>query len=262
MGRAASRGAMVANNQDRDDREQDFWGHHIPSLESCLAEYRAGPDPNTELMLQAVGPLPGLRVLDFACGAGVTTAWLVAKGAEVVGLDLTEPPLIRAGEVLDELGLKATFTNTTLEEADFLGQFDAIVGRYALHHTALPQIAPLLAARLRPGGRAAFVETFGSNPVLSLARRNLIGKLGIPRLGTLDEKPLDKRDVEALAQAFGTATMEVREFRFMRIFDRQVLRYRNERLSSMCAAVDDALHRIPRTDFLSYHQVVVLTKDG
>ncbi len=143
-----------------------------------------------------------------------------------------------------------------------MGPFDAIVGRYALHHTDVPRIAPLLAGLLRPGGKAAFVETFGSNPVLRLARNKLIGRFGIPRLGTLDEKPLDSADVAALAGAFGTAAIEVGELRFLRIFDRQVFRYRSPRLSSVLGAVDDGLHRLPRTDFLSYHQVVVLTNTG
>jgi 2-polyprenyl-3-methyl-5-hydroxy-6-metoxy-1,4-benzoquinol methylase len=247
---------------EREQREQDFWGHNIPSIEQCVADYHLGPDLNTEAMLQAVGPVADARILDFACGAGVTTAWLAARGADVVGLDLTEPPLERAAQVLERLGLQATFTSTDLDDASSLGRFDAIVGRYALHHTDVATIAPLLADRLRPGGKAAFVETFSSNPVLRFARGHLIGRLGIPRLGTLDEKPLDRADVAALAQAFGEALIEVRELRFLRILDRQVFRYRHGRLSSVLAAADDGLHRVPGTDFLSYHQVVVLTKNG
>jgi hypothetical protein len=46
----------------------------------------------------------------------------------------------------------------------------------------------------------------------------------------------------------------------LRIFDRQVLRYRSERLGSALAAVDDALARLPGSTALSYHQVLVLRK--
>src|SRR5438270_5008973 len=101
----------------REDRERDFWGHHIPDVASCLAEFEAGPDPNTEAMLRAVEPVAGARVLDFACGAGVTSAWLAARGANVVGVDLSPDSLARAQEVHDALSLDATFV-ASLDEAD------------------------------------------------------------------------------------------------------------------------------------------------
>lgn len=247
-------------SDERARREKDFWGHHIPSLEECLALYAAGPDPNTEAMLQAVEPVGGASVLDFACGGGVVTAWLAARGAAVVGLDLSPDAIARARELLEAVGLEARLVATSLEEAGDLGTFDAIVGRYALHHTDVAQLAPVLASRLRSGGTAAFVETFASNPVLRLCRRWLVGRAGIPRFGTLDERPLDRAAVAALETAFGSMRIEVAELRFLRIFDRQVLRYRSKRLGSALAATDDLLARLPGSTALSYHQVIVLEK--
>ncbi|MCA1701860.1 MAG: methyltransferase domain-containing protein [Actinobacteria bacterium] len=245
---------------DREQREQDFWGHHIPNLEECIAQYHAGPDPNTLLMLDAIQAVEGSRVLDFACGAGTTSAWLAARGADVVGIDLSPHALAQAQKLFDRLGLEATFVSTTLEEAEELGVFDAIVGRYALHHTDVPSLAPLLARRLTPGGRAAFVESFATNPLLRLCRKRIVGRLGIPRMGTLDERPLGKSDVDALRAAFGSAHMTVAELRFLRIFDRQVLGYRFPRLGSALGAMDGALQRIPGSTPLSYYQVLVLEK--
>lgn len=246
------------STDDRLQREEDFWGHHVPTLDESLAQVRQGPDPNTAAMLEAVAPLAGTRVLDFACGAGITTAWLAQQGAEVVGLDLSGAALARAREVLDALGLEAALVQTTLQESDQLGSFDAIVGRYALHHTDVATVGPPLARRLRPGGRAAFVETFATNPVLAFARRRLVDRFGIPRLGTLDERPLDDGDVAALRLAFGSARVTVAEMCFLRLFDRQVLRFRYPTVSGLLGRVDDALNRVPRSERLSYHQVVVL----
>lgn len=251
---------MDDHQRQRQGREQDFWGHRLPTVEECVARFHAGPDPNTAAMLQAVEPVSGARVLDFACGAGVVSAWLAARGADVVGLDLSPQSVDRSREVLRALGLPARFVAGVLEEADGLGVFDAIVGRYALHHTDVRQLAPLLAQRLRAGGRAAFLETFASNPLLNLSRRFLVGRLGIHRLGTVDEHPLTAADVRALRSAFGSATIRVEQMRFLRIFDRQVLRRRSRPLSVALAAVDDLLRRVPGTDRLSYHQVVVVEK--
>lgn len=244
---------------ERGHRESDFWGHHIPDLESCLAEVAAGPDPNTAAMLRAVEPVAGSRILDFACGGGVTSAWLAAQGAHVVGVDLSPHSIARAREVHEALGLSATFV-LTLEEAASEGPFDAVVGRYALHHTDVPELAPMLAALVRPGGRGAFVETFATNPILRLARRTLTGRLGIAKLGTDDERPLGRGDLDALRQAFGTLDVECKQMAFLRIFDRQVLRFKAPRVSSVLRWLDDQIQRVPNSASLSYFQVVVVAK--
>jgi len=244
---------------DRDDRERDFWGHHIPDLEACLAEFTAGPDPNTDAMMRSVEPVAGARILDFACGGGVTSAWLAARGAQVVGVDLSPDSLARAREVHAALGLGGRFV-ATLEEADDLGPFDAVVGRYALHHTDVSEMAPLLAARVRPGGRGAFVETFATNPLLRAARGALAGRFGIVKLGTDDERPLGPDDLAALRSAFGRLEVTCAQMHFLRILDRQVLRYRYPRASTAMGWVDDRIGGLPRSAPFSYFQVVVVRK--
>lgn len=247
---------------DRVRREQDFWGHHIPRAEECLVAFHGGPDANTEAMLAAVEPVRGARVLDFACGTGVVSAWLASRGAQVIGLDPSPDAVAVAEEVCRTLSLPVRFVSKTVEDAPDLGLFDAIVGRYALHHTDVAQTATALATHLRPGGRAAFVETFATNPLLRLARRHLIGRAGIPRFGTLDEHPLGQDDVEALRSAFGHAATIVAEMRFLRILDRQVLRYRLPWATAVCRFIDDGIQRIPGSSSFSYHQVVVLERVG
>jgi len=249
-------------SEDRLGRERDFWGHHIPSPEHCVRLFNAGPDANTEAMLRAIEPIRGARVLDFACGPGVVSAWLASRGAEVVGLDPSPAAIAVAEAVCGALSLPVTFVAQTIEEASDLGIFDAVVGRYALHHTDVATTGEALAQHLRLGGRAAFLETFATNPLLRLARRHLVGRAGIPRLGTLDERPLGPAEMEALRNAFGQGHTLVAEMRFLRIFDRQVLRRRSPRASAVCRFVDDAILRIPGSASLSYQQVVVLERSA
>src|SRR5262249_9818101 len=90
-------------------RERDFWDEHVPSLDRCLAEYQPRPDANTAALLDALEPLAGASVLDFACGAGVGSAWLAGRGAAVTGIDLSPRSLARARELAERAGVEAEF---------------------------------------------------------------------------------------------------------------------------------------------------------
>jgi SAM-dependent methyltransferase len=245
--------------EEREAREREFWDEHVPSVAECLAEYRAGPDVISAAMLEAVGPLDKASVLDFACGTGITSAWLAARGARVTGIDLSPHSTARAAELCDAASVPAAFVTGPLESHPELGPFDRIVGRFALHHVDVAAVAPLLAERLRPGGVAAFIETMDSNPVLRLARRHLVGRFGIPRFGTLDEHPLTQHDLVVLERAFGDLDVRVPWLTFLRIFDRQVLGYRSGRATRLLGSVDDLLLR-GGLESWSYHQLLVLTK--
>jgi protein-L-isoaspartate O-methyltransferase len=244
-------------------REKRFWDENVRSLDECISEYEAGPDPNAALMLDALEPLAGTRVLDFACGVGITSAWLSDRGATVTGVDLSPKAVKRAEELARALGSNARFVVGDLGRAEpQLPIFDRILGRFALHHVDCATVAPVLAHHLVPGGVAAFLETMDANPVLRLARRYLVGRLGIPRYGTRDEHPLTHEDLEVLRNAFGGLRLDVAQLQFFRIFDRQVLQFRSPAASKLLGAIDDFLLRTVGWRSGSYHQVVVLERSA
>jgi SAM-dependent methyltransferase len=241
-------------------REQAFWDAHVPSLESLLAKYEAGPDANTRAMLDAVEPVRGRRVLDFACGAGVTAAFLAQRGAIVTAIDISPESVRRGRELADRAGLEIEFVAGELTHETFAPQsFDAIVGHYALHHVDLNAIAPIFNDILVPGGRGGFVETMGLNPLLNFSRNKLAGRAGVASYGSEDERPLERSDLSVLERWIGPVELAPGEMHFLRIFDRNVLRYRWPRISKALGMIDDALQRLG-AGVLSYHQVVRLTK--
>jgi SAM-dependent methyltransferase len=211
-------------------------------------------------MLDGVAPLSGRKVLDFACGPGVTSAWLAARGAIVTGIDVSPATVARAREVASQLGLKIEFIVGELRPDTFpLGSFDAIVGRYALHHVDIKPVATAMANVLVSGGRGAFVETMGLNPVLNLSRRRLAGRAGVAKYGSDDEHPLTRADLAILAAEIGPLDLHVAHLTFSRIFDRNVLRYRWPLVSRLMGRLDDAL-LAAGLGRLSFHQVVKVTK--
>ena len=52
-------------------------------------------------------------------------------------------------------------------------RFDVVVGKAVLHHLDVARAAPELHRVLRPGGRAAFAEPLGTNPVIAFARDHI-----------------------------------------------------------------------------------------
>ncbi|GIK42659.1 MAG: hypothetical protein BroJett011_64920 [Chloroflexota bacterium] len=115
--------------------------------------------PATERLLDL---RPGERVLDIACGNGLTTRRLAALGAEVVAFDFAEEMIVHAQERTRQHRERIHYTVLDATgEAALLGlgenQFDAALCNMALFDMAeielLLQVLPRL---LRPGGRFVF----------------------------------------------------------------------------------------------------------
>lgn len=114
---------------------------------------RAGRDEMRALMLSRLpADLTGARVLDAGCGAGQTSAELAARGAEVMGVDIS-PALIEIAErrLPEAHRARVTFAAGDMLSPD-LGHFDHVVAMDSLiYYTAADIAAALdgLAARTR-----------------------------------------------------------------------------------------------------------------
>jgi SAM-dependent methyltransferase len=221
------------------------------------------PGPLEEALLEAAGDLRGRRVLDLGCGSGDLTLMLLERGARVTALDLS-PEMVRIARERAELFGRpddADWVAAAVEASGLpSGAYDLVLGRFILHHLELEPAAAEIVRLLAPQGRAVFLENSARNPVLMLARRHLAGRLGIPRLGTEDEMPLRPSDVGVLSHAFGSVELSYPVFEFLRLFDRQVLRFRWPRLSRAIAAADTEIARlVPLVRPFSFRVLVTAT---
>ncbi len=107
------------------------------------------------VVLEVVGDVAGLDVLDAACGTGRYAFRLAEGGARVAGMDATPEMLARARQTADERGLTLDLRDGDLHALPFGEEsFDLVVSGLALCH--VPDLSPVMAefARvLRPGGR-------------------------------------------------------------------------------------------------------------
>jgi SAM-dependent methyltransferase len=242
----------------REERESEFWDHELRSLQSYIDEYRS-PMRNVVATLDALEPLEGKRVLDFACGAGVLSAHMAARGASVVGVDIAPATIDRARELAAALGVTVDFRCVDITKGGVdLGTFDRIAGQYALHHVDIEVFAPILARYLDASGHGAFLETMFTNPALRVARRVFPGRFGCKRFGNDDEHPIDARALSALRRAFGSVELGLAEMWFLRLADRQYFDYKHPTLTRALGAVDDALGAVHALHGLSYYRVIVV----
>jgi hypothetical protein len=98
-----------------------------------------------------------------------------------------------------------------------------------------------------------------TNPVLRFARKYVVGRFGVPRLGTTDEHPLTRHDIRALQHHLGPVEVVVPQVDFLKLASRQGLRG-HQSLGRTFRAVDAWFERWPALGFLSYHQLLLATK--
>lgn len=247
-------------------RERDFHDAIARELDVDALDGKLHGDRLDAALMQLSGDLNGRAVLDAGCGQGDLTLDLIARGATVTALDLspgmTAVVRQRVARRGSEFGERLKTVTAPLEESGLAAQsVDLVVGKFVLHHVDVALGAAELHRVLRPGGRAIFIENWGGNRLLLIARERLAGRWGIPRLGTEDEHPLLPGDLEDLRRAFAAVRAHYPVFEFLVIFDRQVLRFRFPRLSRVSRALDDAVFRLlPRCRRFSYRVIVELER--
>jgi SAM-dependent methyltransferase len=184
------------------DRQARSRADCLPSPETLCFSDESYLDHETWIRpaFSRLGPVRGVRVLDYGCGHGMASVVLARQGALVTGFDLSTGYLGEARRRAEANGVKIDLVQADGERLPFAdGCFERVWGNAILHHLDLERSAHELHRVLRPGGRAVFCEPWGENPLLGFARRWLPypGKQRTP-----DEKPLCGRDLRPLRAVF------------------------------------------------------------
>jgi 2-polyprenyl-3-methyl-5-hydroxy-6-metoxy-1,4-benzoquinol methylase len=110
-------------------------------------------------MLRRLEISAGASILDVACGAGWTTAFLAESGYRPTGVDLVPAHVDLARIRASRWGLEARFEVADMDDFDLQREFDAVLMLDALHRsTRQAQVVANVARHLRSGGSALFGE--------------------------------------------------------------------------------------------------------
>ncbi len=86
-------------------------------------------DPTAATLLDLLGDVRGLRVLDLACGPGRIARELARRGARAVGVDISDVLLdrARAAEIEEPLGIRYLNVDAASAQALTGEMFDRVV---------------------------------------------------------------------------------------------------------------------------------------
>jgi len=103
-----------------------------------------------------IGDVAGARALELGCGSGPYSAWLAGRGAQVVGLDLSQTMISLAQERAREQGVRADFRVADIRDPLPFSQaeFDLAFTATALHYVEdLSKTMKEVARVMKPTGR-------------------------------------------------------------------------------------------------------------
>ncbi|RXG83962.1 class I SAM-dependent methyltransferase [Bradyrhizobium vignae] len=149
-----SRGASVSDSAAQFD---EFASLHENMTDWPLQKYIEVPS-----VLEVIGDVDGLSILDFGCGAGAYSRILKQRGAAyVVGYDPAPGMLNYARRRAEKEGINLSFVAHL--HANMAAQFDLVLASYVLPYAAtkteLDSMCAEMAGLLRPGGRLISLST-------------------------------------------------------------------------------------------------------
>jgi SAM-dependent methyltransferase len=192
-------------SEDRLDRERRYHdARYAQETRARAAKYYDATGDSAAEYEARLTVRSGDRVLEYGCGAGSAAFELAARGADVVGIDISPVAIELATKAAEQRGLpNATFVAMNAEALDFDDDsFDLVCGSGVLHHLDLANAYREISRVLRRDGRAVFFEPMGHNPLINLYRRRT------PSMRTEDEHPLLIDDLRAAERHFEKVTCE------------------------------------------------------
>jgi SAM-dependent methyltransferase len=178
--------------------------------------FTKGTEQEVEFLVDALGIVPGTRVLDVGCGPGRHALALARRGVHVVGVDRSRTFIELARGAAEESSLPATFVERDVRDLDEDGGFGVVLclcqgGFGLLGGRDEPAVFSRIAASLAPGGRLA-LSAFSA----AFATRHLeAGETFDPATGVLHERSVvrgpdgSEREFELWTTCFTARELEL-----------------------------------------------------
>lgn len=250
--------------------EQFFWNRtgketKVEDVQKAVAMVES--DLWLRKLVDLLEDIQGKEILDCGCGTGSINVYLGMRGAYAQGFDISPEMLkvARINEKKNDINGKCSFLCCAFEDLPYRDiSFDLAVGAYVLHHVNIERAMKELHRVLKPGGKAFFVETWGKNPLLLLARKYLAGRFGIAKYGTKNEHPITPRDINGMEKVFSEVRLYFPEFIFFRKAGTNIFRWKKSAkiITDVLVKMDNLItHRFPTFNKYGYRCIITLLKE-
>jgi SAM-dependent methyltransferase len=258
-------------------RFHDAWAASIDlSQVDVRAAFEAPAALENRFILERIGPLGGLRVLDIGAGLGESSVYFALRGAEVTVADLS-PGMVDAAVRLGALhGVRLEPLVTCAEDlAAPSDRYDVVYIANTIHHVCDRRAMFREMRRvLKPCGRFYSWDPIAYNPVIEAYRRMATA------VRSSDETPLTRRDVRLAREYFpdvrhrefwiASLALFLKYYAIDRIhpnedrYWKRILRETDRSLGwwKPLRALDSALTQLPIIRWLAWNMVLWGSKPG
>jgi SAM-dependent methyltransferase len=152
----------VSDAHELYERTADRWARQAPS---SLSDYTARPR-----VLALCEPLQGRSVLDLGCGEGYCSRTLRQRGAQVLGMDVSERMvgLARQAEATEPLGIRYEVADAASADLGE-GRFDLVLAVFLFNYLGVEQMQQAMVnvhRTLSPGGHFVFAVPHPAFPFM------------------------------------------------------------------------------------------------
>ena len=195
----------IAHGQMLAGKDTDcIWGWASPAGR-VRAKRRAA------MIIKCAGLAPGMRILEIGCGTGIFSEMFVRAGQKLIALDICADLLIKA-RARNLPADQVNFIETSFEQADLDGPFDAIVGSSVLHHlTDIEETLVKIRKLLKPEGVMCFTEPNILNPQIFLERKARFIRGLFPYVSE-NETAFSRRNLYRLIDKTGFSDIKITPF--------------------------------------------------
>jgi len=127
-----------------------------------------------EYAFHLLGDIRGRKVLDYGCGSGADAVLLAARGASVIGVDISPDLIEIARKRASTYGFAIEFKAASAYDLGLPGNsVDLVFSHAILHHLDLPAARREVQRVLKPGGALIILEPVRDSDFVARVRRRI-----------------------------------------------------------------------------------------